>query len=304
VKPWKKSLLAVAASTLVLAGCKTTAARIAAGAVTGTGDSFARDEDPELVREAVPFGLKTMESLLQAIPDDVDLLRALAANFTQYAYAFVQQDADLAEMAGRSAEARAGRDRARKLFLRARDYGLRGLDVQYPGIAARLRGARDLDPALAQVKKEDAALLYWTAAAWAMAISDGKSDMALVAELPAPVAMMRRGLALDEPFDQGAFHEFFVTYEGGRSAADGGGPDVARQHLERALQLSGGKKLGVQVSFAETVLVGRQDRAAFERALNTVLAFDVDSAPSHRLANILAQRRARALLDHADDLFA
>jgi predicted anti-sigma-YlaC factor YlaD len=50
--------------------------------------------------------------------------------------------------------------------------------------------------------------------------------------------------------------------------------------------------------------VGKQDRAEFERMLKEVLAFDVDSAPPYRLANILAQRRARALLDHVDDLFA
>ncbi|HET8723774.1 MAG TPA: TRAP transporter TatT component family protein [Anaeromyxobacteraceae bacterium] len=304
MKPWKNRLLVAAVAPLVLAGCKTTGAKIAASAFTGSGTAFARDSDPELVKDAAPFALKTMESLLDTLPDDVELLTALTANFTQYAYAFVQQDADVAEMEGRTAEARAGRERARKLFLRARDYGLRALDERYPGIAARLRTARDLGPALAKVKAEDAPLLYWTAAAWAMAISDGKSDMQLVSELPAPVAMMRRGLELDEGFDRGAFHEFFVTYEGGRSVADGGGPEVARRHLERALALSGGKRLGVQVAWAETVLVQEQDRAAFEKALRDVLAFDVDSAPEFRLANVLAQRRARALLGHTDDLFA
>ncbi len=289
---------------LLLLGCRTTGAKIAASAFTGSGDTFARDEDPELVRDAVPFALKTMESLLATIPDDVDLLRALAANFTQYGYAFVDQDADLAELDGKSAEARAGHERARKLFLRARDYGLRGLDELYPGISARLRAARDLGPALARVKEKDADLLYWTAAAWALAIADGKSDMQLVSELPAPVAMMRRGLALDPTFEHGAFDEFFVTYEGGRSVADGGGPAVARAHMERALALSGGKKLGVRVAWAETVLVQGQDRAAFEAELRRVLAFDVDSAPEYRLANLIAQRRARALLAHLDDLFA
>ncbi len=304
VKPWKNRLLAAAVAPLLLAGCRTTGARIAASAFTGAGPTFAQDDDPELVRDAVPFALKTMESLLATIPEDVGLMRTLAADFTQYTYAFVQQDADAAELAGLSAEARAGRERARKLFLRAREYGLRGLDELYPGISTRLRSARDLGPALDRVKKKDVDLLYWTAAAWALAITDGKSDMQLVSELPAPVAMMRRGLALDEGFGQGAFHEFLVTYEGGRSVADGGGPVVARQHLERALALSGGNKLGPQLSWAETVLVQQQDRAAFETELRRIIAFDVDGAPEYRLANIIAQRRARVLLAHLDDLFA
>jgi predicted anti-sigma-YlaC factor YlaD len=79
---------------------------------------------------------------------------------------------------------------------------------------------------------------------------------------------------------------------------------VARRHLDAALALSGGKKLGVQLAWAEVVLVQQQDRAAFEAELRRILAFDVDSAPEHRLANLVAQRRARALLAHVDDLFA
>jgi len=252
----------------------------------------------------VPFGLKTMEGLLAEIPEDSGLLLSLASSYTQYSWAFVLQDADMAEMAGRSVEAREGHDRARKLFLRARDYGLRALELRYQGITARLLSARDLAPALALLEAGDAPLLYWTAAAWALAISNGKSDMQLVSELPAPVAMMRRGMALDFSYDHGAFPEFFVTYEGGRKVSDGGGAGVAKAYLDRALQLSGGKKLGALVGYAESALVQQQDRAEFERVLQQVLAADVDAAPQYRLANILAQRRARALLAHADDLFA
>ncbi len=46
-----------------------------------------------------------------------------------------------------------------------------------------------------------------------------------------------------------------------------------------------------------------QDRAQFARMLEEVLRADAGAVPRYRLANILAQRRARALLDHADELF-
>lgn len=304
VNTWKIRLLAAALAPLLLTGCRTTGARIAAGAFAGSGDVMARDDDPELVRGAIPFALKTMEGLHAEIPEDDGLVLSLTSSYTQYTWAFVLQDADLAEMAGRSVEAREGHERARKLFLRARDYGLQGLEMRYKGITARLLSARGLEPALDLLEASDAPLLYWTAAAWALAIANGKSDMKLVSELPAPVAMMRRGMALAPMFDHGAFQEFFVTYEGGRSAADGGGPAVAKAYLDRAVQLSGGKKLGTLVSYAESVLVQQQNRAEFERVLQQVLAADVDAAPEFRLANVLAQRRARALLAHADDLFA
>jgi hypothetical protein len=234
-----------------LAGCRSAALSFAAGAVAGSGTTYASDEDPELVRDAVPFGLKTMEGLLEKNPKHEELLLALASGFTQYGYAFVQADADVADLRGDLDVARAGRERARKLYLRAREYGLRGLDVRREGIAAKLRGgAKDARAALADCEKDDVPLLYWTASAWTLAIAASKGEMALVAELPVPVAMMERALALDEAWADGSIHEFFVVFDATRSAAEGGGPDRARGHLERALALSMNKKLGPRVSWA------------------------------------------------------
>jgi len=288
---------------LALAGCRSIATSTLASAVSESGATYARDDDPELVRAAVPFGLKTMEGLLEDQPEHAGLLTGLSSGFTQYAYAFVQQDADAADLDGRSAEAKALRTRARKLYLRARDYGLRGLEVRRPGLPARLRGLKDLGAALAKTGKDDVPLLYWTAASWALAISSAKDRMDLVAELPAPEAMMTRALALDEAFDSGAIHEFFIAYDAARSEAAGGGLDRATAHYERAVALSGGKKLSPGVNFAESVCVQRQDRAQFTRLLEQVVKADAEAEPRWRLANVLAQRRARLLLAHADDLF-
>lgn len=305
--PVERVLLAIALSVqvLALAGCKSAAVSFAAGAIaSGGGSAYASDEDPELVRDAVPFGLKTMEGLLDEKPRHQGLLTALAGGFTQYAYAFVQGEADQADLEGRIVEARAGRERARKLFLRAREYGLRGLDARREGVAARLRaGGAGVAKALGELRKDDVPLLYWTASAWTLAIANGKTDMGLVAELPVPIAMMERALALDEAFGEGAIHEFFVAYDATRSVAEGGGAERAKAHLDRALALSLNKKLGPRVSFAEGVLVQKQDRAGFTRVLEEVLRADPGEVPRHRLANVLAQRRARALLAHADDLF-
>jgi predicted anti-sigma-YlaC factor YlaD len=294
---------AALAACATLSGCRTIALGAAADAVASSGEGYGRDDDPELVRQAVPFGLKTMEGLLDEKPEHVGLLTALASGFTQYGYAFVQADADAADLEGKLSAARAGRDRARRLYLRARDYGLRGLEVRHRGLAAALRSARDPARALAAAEREDVPLLYWTASAWALAISNGKGDMALVAELPSPVAMMERALALDEGWGEGALHEFFVTYDAGRTAAEGGGPERAKAHLDRALELSLNAKLGPRVAWAEGALVRAQDRPGFTRALEEVLGADPGEVPRHRLANLLAQRRARLLLDHADDLF-
>jgi len=287
-----------------LAGCKSVALKFAADSLASSGEAYASDDDPELVRDAIPFGLKTMESVLEEKPRHEGLLTALASGFTSYAYAFVQQDADFADWNGKLDAARAGRERARKLYLRARGYGLRGLDVRRDRFGQRLlAGGKDARAALAEAGKDDVPLLYWTASAWALAIAADKANMAAVAELPTPVAMMERALALDEAWNDGAIHEFFVVLDAGRSAAEGGGPERARAHLDRALALSMKKKLGPRVSFAEGVLVQRQDRDGFVRTLEEVVRADPGEVPRYRLVNILAQQRARALLAHVDDLF-
>jgi hypothetical protein len=295
-----------AIATFLLAtspGCSTLAARVAANALTSGGDTYATEDDPELVRGAVPFGLKTMEGVLAADPKNEHLLLALCSGFTQYAYAFVAADADAADLEGRLAESKALRARAKRLFLRARDYGLRGLDGQRDGLGKRLKSMRDLPAALATAGKEDVPLLYWTASAWTLSIVSGKADLGLVAELPAPVAMMERALALNEAWSEGSIHEYFIAYDATRSEREGGGADRVRAHHDRALQLSMNQKLGPRVSLAEGLLVQSQDRAGFTAALEEVLKADVDAAPRLRLVNTLAQRRARLLLEHVDDLF-
>jgi predicted anti-sigma-YlaC factor YlaD len=114
--------------------------------------------------------------------------------------------------------------------------------------------------------------------------------------------MMRRALALDEAWQQGAIHEFLGAWEAGH-AGTGGSLPRAREHFERARQLSAGQRASVFVSQAEALEVGVQDRHAFEACLKEALALDVSKAPSQRLANRIAQKRARWLVARAGDLF-
>lgn len=293
-------LLPLVLVSLLGSGClKNLATGALADALSG-GSGLGSDDDPELVRDAAPFGLKTMESVFKEQPQHVGLITSLTSGFAQYAYAFVQQDADADELDGKATAARPKRERAKKLLLRARDYGLRGLELRSPGITEKLKGMKDLDPALAQLKKEDIPLVYWTAAAWALAIANGKEDMGLVSQLPAPEALMTRALALDPDWEKGTLHEFFVSY---LPSKPGGSEAKAKEHFDRAQALHGGAHLGMYLSWAEGVLVQQQKREEFTAMLQKVLAYDVNLTPDARLANTIAQRRAKLLLAHLDDLF-
>jgi predicted anti-sigma-YlaC factor YlaD len=284
-----------------LTGC-TSVNRVAVNrlgdALAGGGAVFASDSDPELIRDAAPFSLKLMESLLAENPRHAGLLAAATAGFTQYGYAFVQQDADRLEDTDVAA-ATALRVRARGLYLRGRDHGLQGLEVAHPGFGAALRA--DPRAAVAVCTAADAPLLYWTAAAWAGAIAATKDDARLIADLPLVEALIDRALTVNEAFEAGAIHAFLITYEMSRSGPDPAGR--ARTHFDRAVALSDGRQAAPFVAFAEAVCIQQQDRVRFIQLLEQALAINPDERPEWRLANLVLQQRARWLLGRVDELF-
>jgi predicted anti-sigma-YlaC factor YlaD len=295
--------LAVVAGALTLSACspKTMIVNSVGNALAGESSSWGRDDDPDLVRDAAPFALKTIESLIEQSPNHVGLLLAASSGFAEYSYAFVESDADYVEGTDLAA-ATALRARARRLYRRAREYGLRGLEVGSPGFRSMLRS--DPARALATVgSRADVPLLYWTAASWALEISLAKQDAELTADLSLTGMMIHRALELDEAYGSGALYDFLIAYDGGRPAAAGGSVVLARADLEKALALAGGTRAAPYVTFAETVSVGTQDRAEFVKLLNEALAVDPNRTPEQRLANLIAQKRARWLLGRADELF-
>ena len=294
--------LMLTALLLVLGGCAVRQAALnsVGDALAQGGTVFASDDDPELIRAAAPFSLKLMESLLAETPQHKGLLLATSRGFTQYAYAFLQQEAEEAE-AHDLARTSALEDRARRLYRRARDYGLRGLALHRPNFERRLR----LDPrqAIAEMPAAEVPLLYWTAAAWGALIGVSKGDPDVLGELPIVEALMDRALALDESFDRGAIHTFLIGYESVRQGASGDPVERARRHFARAMELSGGREAAPLLALAEAVSVPQQRKAEFEALLRQALQIDSARASEMRLANLVAQRRARWLLSRTEHLF-
>ncbi len=269
-------------------------------ALAESGTTFASDDDPELVKAAVPFALKLMESLLAESPDHEGLLFASSSGFTEYAYAFVQQEADETE-ARDYAEAHRMRLRARRLYIRARDYGLRGLESAHSGMIKALRG--DPKKALLKARKPDVPLLYWTAVSWAAATSVLKDDPDLIADLAIVEALIDRALVLNPDFDHGAIHTFLISYELSRQGVKTNPETRARAHFARAMELTDGQQAAPLVALAEAVSVQNQDVAEFRALLKQALAIDPDARPEWRLANLVMQRRATWLLSQTEDLF-
>lgn len=192
-------------------------------------------------------------------------------------------------------------DKARRGYLKAKRIGLKALEKRHPGFQAALEA--EPSQAVSQLTKEELDLTFWTGAAWMAAISISIDNARLLAELPQATALLERVLALEPDYDQGSLQEIFMALNMSRPELLGGGLTRAQANYERALALSGGKRASVFVGYATSVAVKQQDRQAFEGALNKALEIDPNAQKEGRLANKLAQKKARYLLSHVEDLF-
>lgn len=285
----------------VLAGCslERLAVRTLGDALAESSSVYARDDDPELVGAALPFTLKTLETILETDPENEATLLQTCQGFTQYAYGWAELEAARVKNE-EYAEYQRQRDRALRLYLRAKRYCLRALELRFPVASEAL--VRDPGAALERAEEGDIPLLYWTAAAWGAAINLGTHRPDLLVDLPVVRALVERCLELEPAWNRGSVHEAAMLLYA-LPATMGGDLETARHHYERAVELHGGTRASTYVSWAATVSVREQDREEFRKMLQTALDVDADAVPSQTLANRLAQRRARQLLDDIDEYF-
>jgi predicted anti-sigma-YlaC factor YlaD len=298
-------LLGACAVIALLSSCSINrlAVRAVAGFLAGSGQStvFTGDDDPELVRDALPFAMKTYESLLAEDPGNAPLALATGRAFVSYAFAFVQAPADLLPVS-QVDEQRDMRLRAKKLFLRAREYILQGMEARRPGF----RAALDKDgpqAALRLARPEDADYVYWTGAAWMAAFSADPFDFGQIVSLPRAVALLQQVNRWNETYGAGAVHEIFISFYGSAPADLGGSEARARESFQRAVSLSRGLRAGPYIALASSVSVKNQNSAEYRSLLEKALAIDTNADIPDRLVNVINQRRARWMLDHIGDFF-
>ncbi len=266
----------------------------------GSAGAFTGDPDPQLVGDALPFALKLYETLLEQSPDNEALLLTTGSGFIMYANAFVQMPADMLPPADYEKRI-AMRDRAKRLYLRGRDYVLAGLDLRHPGFA-EAEDAESLNAILAGMDEGDVPFLYWAGSGWMAAIAINAFDVEMGITRDRALALLLRALEIDESYSDGAIHEVLISYYGSLPAMLGGSEERARFHFARAVEISEGRKPGPYIALAQAVSIRNQDVEEFRELLETAISLENDD-PDSRLVTVIMQNKARWLLDNMDDFF-
>ena len=240
-----------------------------------------------------------IEAKIAQNPVDSNLLLEAVSELTIYSYAFLMEQADR-EIVKNYHQGRNLYNRAQNIFNRAKDYGLRGIKLQYPEFDSLMTATKmESFP----FKRKDVPFLYWTAAAWGGAISASKGDLAYIVEIPKVGWLLERALEAEPEWNKGAIYSAMISYSMKRPNQGGGGEKQARMYFKKALDISGGNASSPYVTLAEVVSTFNQDREEFEDLLKKALIIDIDIDPELKLSNIIAQSRARWLLEQKDELF-
>src|SRR6185437_14013275 len=261
-----------------------------ASMLASSASVYENDNDPDFVRLAAPSTLKTIEMMLSQRPDNQQLLLTACSGFTEYSYGFLHVESQLAHDAN---VARDLRQRAEKMYARAKGYCLHGLELRHRSIH-ELSLKNSTAAVLKDTTKEDVPFLYWTAASWGAEIATSGNQIAHVQELPPIRALLNRAKTLDEAWSNGAIYEALIAFDG-LPPLLGGSPASARADFNKAMELSGGKSIFARVTFASTLADPAEKRALLQQAVDE----DPATITSRRLTNLIAQRYAKVLLNGA-----
>jgi tetratricopeptide (TPR) repeat protein len=246
-----------------------------------------RNPDVDLMRDAMPASLVQLDGFIQTAPDDKLLLRGAEAYFG-YANAFIE-DTD--------------KKRASVLYLRARDYGLRVLKKS--GEFSRALGgpAPEFREMLKDMGKGDVPALFWTGNSWLSLIGLNLDSPDAVMDVPKAVALLERVVELDETYYYGSAHAALGSYYAAQPKIMGNTSEKAKQHFDRAFEISEGKFLLMYYLYAKFYAYQIQDRELFEKTLTMIIETPPDRYPDMTFVNEVARRKAKVLLDDVDTYF-
>ena len=271
---------------LCLGGCASLVSSATARMADNITVAILNQDDPETVRDGAPAYLLMIDGLVEGDPENLDLLLAGAELYGSYSTAFIEDEI-----------------RARRLAAKSLNYARRALCLELESVCAASAGKLDpFEQSLVSAGQSDIDVLYAFATAWAGWIQANPGDWNAIAELPKVRALFERSLILDETWDGGGAHLYLGVLKTLLPASLGGEPEVAREHFERALQISAGENLMVKVLMAR-----HYARAIFDRELHDSLLISVQAEnadyPGYRLINVLAKRQAELMLAESEAFF-
>lgn len=277
-------------SILILSGCSLQkfALKTTSGLFSYGIEALYSEPDLPIAETAIASNLKLLDGFHLADPKNKEILEMLTQGYASYSLAFLEENQP---------------ERASLFYLRARDYGFKRLEQTKAFKNGIPEKEADFARRLPEIKKSEVPALFWTAFAWAGWVNLNRDKPQAVFDLNLVKAMMNRVLELDETFFFGAAHLFWGSIYGSLPPLLGGSPEKAKEHFDRAIEISEDKFLIAQVYYARYYAAATLNEELFDRTLLTVENAPQDILPGYELMTSVAKRQARDLQAKKEEMF-
>lgn len=281
-----RTAVVFAAFVLFLGGCTTIVNRASQQLADNLTIGILDQDDLATARDGIPSWLLLVDGLIRSSPEDAGMLTAGARLYGAYSGGFIDDPV-----------------RAQRLSAHAFDYARRAICIDLPALCQQIDAPFEpFQAEVAKVGRKDVPVLYGLATAWAGRIQNNTSDWNAIADIPKVQALLERVVALEPDHAQGEPFMYLGVLATLRPASLGGKPEEGKADFEKALALSQGKNQMVRVLYAQHYARLVFDQPLHDKLLNEAIAAD-PHAPGLTLINVLAQQRARALLQSGKDYF-
>ena len=243
--------------------------------------AFFEECDLKLAEQSLPAELKLMEGLLKNAPKNKQILTALCMGFTGYAMLFVEEEDP---------------ERASRLYLRARRYGLKAMGMENPNHQVILARLSAMD-------KEQIEPLFWVTMSWNGWINLNLDKPAALGDLSTAQECLKRVMEINPEYFYGSPYILNGSMLAAMPKILGGDAAKAKELFTKALAVSNGKFFLAQYYYAKYYAVRVQDKELFLSLIKEVERAPADQLKEACLINSAIKEKMRGLKEMADELF-
>lgn len=273
-------------------GCslKTIASSYLQETMAKTAEKLQESPNAYLIERALPAFIVLLDSSVADNPEDISLLQQAAKLHTAYAISFAEP---------------VNPAWARLHYQQAKQYMENAWKLKYNRVPREIP-FQEFKSWSSKLPKEDVPMLFWLAVSWGSYIHTALDDTQAIGDIPYVETLIKQVVQLDEEYEHGSGHLFLgVFYSAFRATGE---KEEARQHFEKALQLTKGELYSVHVAYARSFATAFKEKQLFEKLLEQVTQnWENRTAnsfnPQFTLSNAIAYNQAQLLRDKIDDLF-
>ncbi len=276
-------------SVLMVSGCAGIIIQSAKPMLIDQQVSLSGESNLDIAKTALESNIKLIEGLTLSVPNDTDLKLWLCEALCGYTLGFVEDT---------------NRDQASALYLRARNCAIDSAKIRAGFDSSYLNDLDKLKKWIDSRKKANIRELFWLGQSWGSWVSINLDNPEALADLTKVKWIMEKVAELDETFYHAGADIFLGSVYGTLSPMLGGNAEKSKSYFGKSFQITENKFMLAKFYYAKTYCVTYRDKPEFDKTASEIEQFDINTAPSLKLFNAIAEKKLSGIKEKAEELLS